>query len=274
MKIFSIKSIGVLLLISSCAQTPPAIDIDRHISSEADKYILNSDAAVKRIREVKASPLSDGQCFADPETKIYLSNIKSSATGNFRELKSQINVTNLENSASTEFYFCRVTCLLNNRYAAFWTTLTDSPGRHNDDNAFICQGISMEQVNIPGTSLSTLGPVVHNISAFDMQEVLPRLKEVNYKITPATKAELDKKTFENFKIISRAYITSTMPAMIEAGAIMDMIAYQREGYKEALDKYLLMLKKNNGQIKGDFSSDYFIMLNLLQNGRHMLYEKL
>lgn len=262
----------MLLIASSCAQNPLALK--RDISSEPEKYFLNTDEALKRIKEVKAAPLNDGQCFADPETKIYLLNIKTSATGNYKDLKSQINVSKLENTASTEYYFCRVTCLLNSRYAAFWTTLTDSPSRHNDDNAFICQGISMEMVKIPGTSLSTLGPVVKNLSAFDIQEILPRLKEVNYKISPATKAELDKKTFENFVVISKAYISSTMPAMIEAGKIMDQIAYQKPGYKAQLDKYVLMLKSNNGQIKGDFSTDYFVMLNLLQNGRHLLYEKM
>lgn len=266
------KTLSVLLLASACAHNP--LTPKREISSESEKYFLTNDYALKRIKELKAAPLSDSQCFADPETKIYLLNIKASATGNYRELKSQIDVTKLENSGSTEYYFCRVTCLLNNRYAAFWTTLTDSPSRHNDDNAFICQGISMEMVNIPGTSLSTLGPVVKTISAFDMQEVLPRLKEVNYKISPLAKAELDKKTFENLAIISRSYITSSMPAMIEAGKIMDQIAYQRPGHKAVLDKYVLMLKKNNGQLKGDFSTDYFVMLNLLQNGRHLLYEKM
>lgn len=266
------KTAAAILLISSCAQNP--LTLKRDISSEQEKYYLSTDDALKRIKELKASPLNDSQCFADPETKIYLLNIKTSATGNYKDLKSQINVARLENTASTEYYFCRVTCLLNNRYAAFWTTLTDSPSRHNDDNAFICQGISMEMVKIPGTSLSTLGPVVRTISAFDVQEILPRLKEVNYKIPPATKTELDKKTFENFAVISKAYITSSMPAMIEAGKIMDQIAYQKPGYKAQLDKYLVMLKNNNGQVKGDFSTDYFVMLNILQNGRHMIYEKM
>ena len=260
------------IFLSSCAHNP--FSGNRYVSSETDKYFLTNEAALKRIKELKANPLTDSQCFADPETKIYLSNVKQTATSNFKDLKSQINVNVLENSASTEYYFCRVTCLLNNRYAAFWTTLTDSPSRHNDDNAFICQGISMEMVNIPGTSLSTLGPVVKTISAFDINELLPRLKEVKYKLTPQTKAELDKKTFKNFEVISKAYIGSTMPAMIEAGKILDHIAFQKPGYKAVLDKYLLKLKENNTQIKGDFSTDYFVMLNILQSGRHLLFEKI
>lgn len=271
MKLFALLIVASSL-VSSCAQNHLAPK--REISSESEKYFLTNDFAQKKIKDLKATPLTDGQCFADPETKIYFSNVRESATGNFRELKSQINVTKLENTASTEYYFCRVTCLLNNRYAAFWTTLTDSPNRHNDDNAFICQGISMEMVNIPGTSLSTLGPVVHNFSAFDMQEVLPRLKEINYKMPASTKAELDNKTFINFAQISKAYITSSMPAMIEAGKILDQIAYQKTGYKAVLDKYVLMLKNNNGQLKADYSTDYFVMLNLLQNGRHLVYEKM
>lgn len=260
------------ILLSSCAHTP--FEGNRGISSEQDKYFLTNEAALKRIKELKANPLSDSQCFADPETKIYLSNVKQTATSNFKDLKSQINVNVLENSASTEYYFCRVTCLLNNRYAAFWTTLTDSPSRHNDDNAFICQGISMEMVNIPGTSLSTLGPVVKTISAFDLNELLPRLKEVNYKLSAQTKAGLDSNTFKTFAVVSKAYIGSSMPAMIEAGRILDQIAYQKPGYKAVLDKYLLKLKENNAQIKGDFSTDYFVMLNILQSGRHLLFEKI
>lgn len=272
MKSLSLLSfIGVLAVASSCAGNKLAIK--RDISSEPEKYFLNNDVALKRIKDLKAPQLTDGQCFADPETKIYLSNVKQSATGNFRDLKGQINVTKLENTESTEYYFCRVTCLLNSRYTAFWTTLTDSPNRHNDDNAFICQGITMEMVNIPGTSLSTLGPVVHNFSAFDLQEVFPRLKEVNYKMPADTKAELDRQTFTNFAQISKAYMTSTMPAMIEAGKILDQIAYQKTGYKAALDKYVLMLKNNNGQLKSDYSKEYFVMLNILQHGRHFLYEK-
>jgi hypothetical protein len=65
-----------------------------------------------------------------------------------------------------------------------------------------------------------------------------------------------------------------MPAMIEAGIILDQFAYQKTGYKVVLDKYVLMLKNNNGQLKADYSKDYFVMMNLLQNGRHFLYEKM
>lgn len=273
MKLKSFHKIGFFVaLLSSCAHYQP--EVSRAISSDPEKYFLSNDVALKRIKELKANPLSDSQCFADPETKVYLSNIKQTATSNFKELKSQINVNVLENNANTEYYFCRVTCLLNNRYVAFWTTLTDSPNKHNDDNAFICQGISMEMVNIPGTSLSTLGPVVRNISAFDLNELLPRLKEVNYKLSPSTKAELDSKTYKNFAQISKAYITSTLPAMIEAGKILDQIAYQKSNHKVVLNKYVDKLKAANSQIKGDFSTDYFVMLNILQHGRHFLYEKM
>jgi len=261
----------MMVLASSCAHNPW---IKREVSSVPEKYILSTEAAQKRIKELKATPLTDAQCFADPETKIYLTNIKASATSNFKELKGQINVEKMENSSSTEYYFCRVTCLLSNRYAAFWTTLTDSPSRHNDDNAFICQGITMEMVNIPGTSLSTLGPIVHNLSVFNFNEVLPRLKEMDYKLSASAKADLDAKMFANLSQIAKAYMMSTMPAMIEAGKIMDQIATQKPGSKALMDKYAIMLKNANGQLKGDFSTDYFVMLNLLQNGRHLIYEKM
>lgn len=273
MKSFTMLKILIIQLIAiSCASNPQ--HLNREIGSESEKYFLNNEATLQKIKDLKASPLEDSQCFADPETKIYLSNIKQSAIGNFKELKTQINVTKLENTVNTEYYFCRVTCLLNNRYAAFWTTLTDSPNRHNDDNAFICQGISMEMVNIPGTSLSTLGPVVKNFSVFDISEVLPRLKEINYSISPSAKEKLDSITFANFAQISKAYINSTMPALIDAGQILDQIAYQKPGYRAVLDKYILLLKNNNGQLKNDFTIDYFVMLNILQNGRHLLYEKM
>ena len=130
----------------------------------------------------------------------------------------------------------------------------------------------MEMVKIPGTSLSTIGPIVHNFSVFEVSEVLPHLKELNYIISPSTKAELDIKAFSNFAIISKAYINSSMPSMIEAGIILDQIAYQKTGYKTVLDNYLLMLKNNNGILKIDYSKDYFVMMNILQNGRHFLYD--
>lgn len=263
---------STLIWISSCAEN--RISPERAISTESEKYFLNTDLTIQRIRELKANSLNDGQCFADPETKIYLTNIKASAVGNYRELKSQINVSKLENTASSEYYFCRVTCLLNDRYAAFWTTLTDSPSRHSDDNAFICQGISMEMVNIPGTSLSTLGPVVKLISAFDLGEVLPRLKEINYKMSTSTKEKLDQKAYTGLAQISEAYINSTMPALIEAGKILDQIAYQKAGSRALLDKYVAMINNNNGKLKADYSTDYFVMLNIIQNGRHFLYEKM
>lgn len=261
--------IAALLLLTSCAEN--MVHPTRDISSEPEKYFLNTDVTLKRMRDLKVSALNDAQCFADPDTKIYLSNVLQTSTGNFPELKSQINVNKLQNTASTEYYFCRVTCSLNNRYAAFWTTLTDAPNRHESDNGFICQGVTMEQVKIPGTSLTTLGPVVHNISAFDLSEVVPRLRELNFKMSASTKAELDSNSFKNFAIVGKAYMSSTMPAMIDAGKILDQIAYQKTGHKAQLDKYVLMLKNNNGQIKGDFSTDYFIMLNFLQHGRHLLY---
>lgn len=266
---FLVSTVGLNLFFTSCAQNQYMLK--REISSEPEKYILKSEDAVKRIKELKAAPLSDGECFADPDTKIYLSNVKESATGNYRDLKSQINVTKLENNGSTEYYFCRVTCLLNNRYAAFWTTLTDSPARHNDDNGFICQGVSMEMVNIPGTSLQTLGPIVKTVSAFDQSELLSKFKEINYKMPPETKAKLDEKAFRNFATVSKAYLSSTMPAMIEAGRILDQIATRKKGYNAVIDKYVALIKANNGKLPATISTDYFVIMNILQHGRHLLY---
>jgi hypothetical protein len=273
----NLATIGIILVLNSCANQPVlnSINTTRDISSEKEiNFIINNESAVKRVKELNVNSLSESQCFSDPETKIYLSNIKQSATGNYKDLKSQINVMSLENTYSSEYFFCRVTCLLDNRYAAFWTTLTDSPNRHNDDNAFICAGVSMEMVKIPGTSLQTLGPIVQSFSIFNLVDILPKLKSTNYKISAAAKNELDKNMSKNLTIIAKAYIGSSMPAMIEAGVILDKIANKKEGYKPILDKYITQLKNSNGQYKADVSKDYFILMNLMQNAKHLIYEKM
>ena len=267
--------LGSILLLSSCAHENQWIK--REISSEnvknTEKYIVSNESVQKRIKELKSDQLKEGQCFSDPETKMYLTNIKATSTGSFKDLRSQINVDKLENNDQVEYYFCRITCHLGNKYANYWTTLTDSPNKHSDDNAFICQGVTMEMVNIPGTTLSTLGPIVHNLMMLDFKEIFPKVKESNYKMSPLAKSDYDKRMNENFLKISQAYITSTMPAMIEAGKILEQIALQKPGYKNLTDKYAQMLKDNNWQLKNDFSKDYFVMINLIQFGGHLVYEK-
>lgn len=264
--------IMTLILLSSCSSHQSRVG--RSVSSQEINYFLKKEDAIRKISDLKLSPLNDGECFADPEEKIYLTNIKTTSPSNYQDLKRQINVTRLENTASTEYYFCRITCLLNNRYAAFWTTLTDSPQRYNDDNGFICQGVSMEMVKIPGTSLLTKGPVIKNFSAFEIKSILPQLKEVNYKINPETKARLDKKAFASFLEVSKGYFHSNSPALIQAGSILQQIGTKKSGHLALLDKYLLILNGNQGKLTPENSSDYFVMLNILQHGKHLLYEKL
>jgi hypothetical protein len=268
----SFKVFFIFLLVSSCSHLPK--QVGRDISSETDKFFITTQYAQKRIQELKAPRLSDGKCFADPETKIYFRNVQISSTGHFRELKQQINLSNLENTQDIEYYFCRITCLLNDRYAAFWTTLSDSPSRHNDDNGFLCQGITMEMTNIPGTSLSSLGPVVHDFSVFNNDDILIRLKELNYQLSSAAKVELDQKTFANFDVVAKSYLTSSLPSMVEAGKILGKISQQSPGSKALLDKYLLMLKNTKGAVKPDLSRDYFILMNIRLHARHLLYQKL
>ncbi len=265
------KTSLLLTLIFFYACSHQANNVNREISSEPNKFFITNDAASKRIRELKAPNLSDGECFSDPETKIYLTNIKASSTGNFKELRNQINVEKLENDQQVEYYFCRLMCNLNNRYATFWTTLTDSPQKHNDDNAFICQGVSMEMQNIPGTTLSTMGPKVHPISVFNFVEIYEKLKLVDYKLNPETKARLDYNMNENFKNISKSYLNTTYAPMVEAGKVLDIIAYKKKGYQTLIDQYLLKIKNLKGGLKQEVSKDYFIMLNLSQFGGHLIF---
>lgn len=243
----------------------------RETSSVSEKYFTSEDIVLSKIKEIKAKPLKEGECFSDPNTKTYFSNVKSSNAGSYTELKSHIDLTQLENTAQSEFYFCRVTCSVNNRYASFWTTLTDAPAKHDDNNGFICHGILIQQVPIPGTSLTTLGPVVSNFSVFDLPEIFPKLKEINFKLSMSAQAELDAKTALVFVQIAQAYISSSSSEMIEAGKILDQIAHQRNDYKAVLDKYVLMIHKNHGKPTPDFSRDYFVMINIIQQARYLLY---
>lgn len=228
-----------------------------------------------RFTDIKQIRLSEGQCYGNPTSKVYLNNLKGpDATLKQHPITKAIDLSALNNTAQTEYYFCQITCQLNNAPVTIWATHSDSVSSHNDMNGFVCAGARMEQVPIEGTSLTTYGPVIYPFLAFEsnLAEIQKMMKSINYKLPADLKAKLDLKMNTALVQMGSAYLQAQSQPMNAAGATLLHIGSQRAGYEPLLKHYVDLLKKLNGKLTPDFqSSDYFILMALQMQGKHLNY---
>ncbi|MBY0554461.1 hypothetical protein K2P97_08030 [bacterium] len=238
-------------------------------------FLMASSTAWGQFTDIKQVQLSEGQCFGNPTSKVYLKNLKGpDATLKSHSIIKTIDLSALNNNSQTEYYFCQITCQLNNRPVNIWATHSDSVSSHNDMNGFVCAGARMEQVPIQGTSLTTYGPVIYPFSAFEsnLSEIQTLMKSINYKLPEDLKTKLNIKMNTAFVQMGAAYLQAQSQPMNVAGATLLHIGSQKAGYEALLKHYVDLLKKLNGKITPDFqSSDYFILMALQAQGKHLNY---
>lgn len=238
-------------------------------------FFMAASTVWGQFTDIKQIRLSEGQCYTNPTSKVYLNNLKGAdAALKIPSLSQAIDLSRLNNSAQKEYYFCQVTCMLNNTTVNTWATHSDSAASHNDMNGFVCSGVSMQQVPIQGTSLTTFGPVIYTFSAFEtnLGEVQTLMKSLNYKLSADLKATLNQKMNATFVQMGAAYLQANSQPMNTAGATLLHIGSQRGGYESLLKHYLDLLKKLNGKIPADYNSaDYFVLSALQAQGKHLNY---
>ncbi|MEQ1724148.1 MAG: hypothetical protein ABL930_13310 [Pseudobdellovibrio sp.] len=226
--------------------------------------------------DTKQIRLSEGQCYSNPTSKVYLRNLKGpNATLNMLTLRQAIDLSQLNDTAQAEYYFCQVTCQLGNKIEkTTWVTLSNPASSHNDMNGFICSGVSMEQAPIAGTSLSAIAPVIYPFSAFESNhiEIQNLLKSQNYKMSDELKKQLTQKMNATFILIGNSYMSANSQPMNTAGATLLYIGKQSSGYEAVLKHYTDILKKLNNKVTADFNSAEYFILNAIQaHGKHFNY---
>lgn len=229
--------------------------------------------------------LAPGECASMPETKVYLSYLKSNHEGSFfKSVLTAIGedkIKNLSNTADINYYFCQVRCKssspitddANETEHITWVQHSDAPANFDNQNGFLCKHVSVELVPLVG-SLSTLAPVVSRFSGFESSA--PELHSLfiknNFKIKESAKNAILLRFQSNILNIGRAFIQSNSDVLKAAGEEMFNYSQMNETGKKLLKQRITRLSNSNWNFPVDYTSkDYFIDQMLSQNGRFLEY---
>lgn len=227
-------------------------------------------SARAQYRDTKYIPLKNGQCYADPNSKVYLKGLAGTSA---KSISNEIELNKLSDTAETNYYFCKATCQINNSEYTLWVTQKDSPTNFSKMDGFICAGVRMENVPLVG-SLTTIAPVIYPFWGFDskLSEIESIFKKNKLRLSQEDKIDLNKKMNVVFLQMGQGYLSAASTPISAAGNILLFIGSEKAGYKKTLDYYLEILRKNNWEIQQDFSSaDFYIMNAIKSYGRHLDY---
>jgi hypothetical protein len=235
--------------------------------------LISVSANAQSQKAPDESQLLAGQCYSLPESKTYLDNLKtkpSSYSKMISELGSE-KIANLQNTDSTNYYFCQVKCKnQSGSMETFWTTLSDSTARFSDMNGFLCVGISIENVQIVG-SIYGPKPVIQTYWAFEhnLIETADWLRKINFKLPQDEFTSMLNSLRTTLKYIADSYITSTSPILISSGQRLSHFADGTSEGNLALRKYVVELARENWapqkMVLG--STDYFTFTALNSQAR-------
>ena len=244
-------------------------------------FLLSALGAVDLAQAQKLpndSQLAAGQCYSLPDSKNYLSALKSkpdSYSKTVQEIGPE-KIKNLIDTDNENYYFCQVRC--KNRsgdMGSVWITQSDSPSRFSQMEGFSCAGVTVENVQIVG-SVYGLQPVVRDFAGYDSSfaEIHQWLKNENFILDTATYNQ----KFSEFRLIfnkvAAVYVMADSQALKEAALIMSkMVDGSAEG-QLLLKSYVTKLAQNHWQFKIDFQNAESIVQNMLKlNGRFLEYSE-
>lgn len=211
--------------------------------------LISDSASAQSQKAPNESLLQAGQCYSLPESKTYLDNLKAKP-GSYSKMISELGsekIANLQNTDSTNYYFCQVKCKnQTGSMETFWTTLSDSTARFSDMNGFLCAGISIENVQIVG-SIYGPQPVIQTYWAFENNLIEPAhwLRKINFKLPQNTYTSMLNSLRTTLNYIAASYITSTSPVLISSGQTLSHFADGSSEGDLALRNYVVELAREN-----------------------------
>jgi len=223
------------------------------------------------------SQLRAGQCYSIPDSKTYLKSLQANP-GAYPKMISELGsekIANLQNTDSTNYYFCQVKCKnLTGLMETFWTTLSDSTARFSDMNGFLCSQVTIENVQIVG-SIYGPQPVIHSFWAFEsnLPETYQWLRKIDFKL-PLNEFNIQLKSLRiTLNYIASSYMTSTSPVLKRAGETLSHFADGTDQGDLSLIKYVLALAETNWSLLKltPGTEDYFTFLALNPHARFVEY---
>ena len=195
------------------------------------------------------SLLSTGQCYSVPDSKTYLESLQAKP-GSYPKMISELGsekLASLQNSDSTNYYFCQVKCKNQTGLMdTFWTTLSDSTARFSDMNGFLCSQVTIENVQIVG-SIYGPQPVIHSYWAFEsnLPEAHLWLRQIHFKLPMDEYKSKLKSLRTTLNYIAASYMTSTSPVLMSSGQMLSHFADGSADGDLALLKYVVELARGN-----------------------------
>lgn len=227
----------------------------------------------------KFPELKPGLCYTDPESKVYLSNLRESSSANLNRIRSEIGIEKLQSLNDTEglkYYFCRATCQDQNGIEeTLWITQSNSPTLAPDMNEFLCYGVQIESAHIVG-SLFGPKPVSYSFPAYqtNISEIHAWLKDRQFAISSFDFAiqfsEFQKEVYKS----SQSYSQSNSLVLLEAANILSQIANLTPHGEKYLRQTVLRLAKDNWQIRPDANNpNFYVEIIIKQIGRFLEYSE-
>lgn len=189
-----------------------------------------SQAQVIDMNKYLNPDISEGQCYSQADSKIYLKDIKAGTAG--QNAISEIGVEKLKslNNTDTEsYFFCKVKCRLNNNQHTFWNMQKDKNENFQNLQGFVCHGLEISDVDLsPTLSIKTTIAKPFEAANSSYSDVRNYLKSLSYKLPLTLQREYINRFKSNVNLVSSAYINSQNAELAAAGRYLSTLNFSNE----------------------------------------------
>lgn len=220
--------------------------------------------------------LEAGQCYSDPESKNYLQSVKPKPE-RYSVLVKAIGIEKINRLTDTyanKYYFCQVTCKDQNLHVSqTWVTLSESEGRLNQMEAFLCPSVQIENLS-PDKPYATFLPVAKIFSSYNSSypELHQWLLQTDFRIDTTTYEKYWEEAQPKLQTVAKDFMRTNNSNFIEAGVRLWEIASASEVGIQLLNDYVQRLNLQNWKSMAPPGSvDSLVEIYLISNLRFVSY---
>ncbi len=235
-------------------------------------------AQVLSTRHLTEPVLSEGQCHAVVDSKVYLKDLKSN-TSNKKAIEDigESKIAQLSNTTDESYYFCKIKCNLQSQSHFLWLTQKDRNENFKNMNGFVCSGLDIQDVALSSTlTIKTTVAVPFLAVQSRFPEVHHKLKSISYKLS-GTQAmgTLLVEFFNTLRILQSAYSLAKSEVFQSAATQLQTYAPSNPESWVLIKEKVKTLEENHVEIQPGISNmntgEDVVNMFFLTNGLFLRY---
>lgn len=235
-------------------------------------------AQVLSTKHLTEPNLTEGQCHAVVDSKVYLKDLKSAkANKNTIEEIGEAKLSQLSNTDDESYYFCKVKCNLQSQYHYLWLTQKDRNENFKNMNGFVCSGLDIQDVALSSTlTIKTTVAAPFQAVQSRFPEIHQKLKSISYKLsgTPAL-GTMMVEFFNTLRVLQNAYSLANSEMFQSAAKQLESYAPSNPESWILIKEKVKSLEENHVEIQPGLTNlktgDDVVNMIFLTNGIFLRY---